>query len=460
MASTTALLLVSFLFVIFDNSQSESHGWYQKPVDLKTLDNGVIELGIDLRKGGSITYLSQSKRNFSIINIHDMGREVQLSFYSGPAQYEPSPGSQACNTSWRHGVWPWNPIGAGDVVGNTGEVLDIQVDDNAHSMYVKSKPLQWACDKVSCECTFEKWITLNGPTATVRTSLTNSRSDKTFYGGYGQELPAVYTTGYLHRLFTYSDTEPFTNAPMKELPTGPSSPNGFVATEHWAAMVDDKEWGLGVFQPETSQMLGRFFGDHPGTGGPTDDATGYIAPVNEEILDWNIVYNFTFHLIVGDLDTIRSTVYNLSQNLTSCLSYDFVSDRQHFTIGNAVDTGVPNQYWQIVMEENDPQVIGPVCVWKAEDHPKLYINASYSTKQASNSTKGQVFWAGQGPKNFSDTNSVSFDVKTDGLWHMYEVDLSLATTYSGPLYGLRFDPVSAGVPGSYIKLASIHTSSK
>ena len=56
---------------------------------------------------------SASDNNESVINIHDMGREVQLSFYSGPDVYEPSPGSEQCNTSWRFGVWPWNPIGAG-----------------------------------------------------------------------------------------------------------------------------------------------------------------------------------------------------------------------------------------------------------------------------------------------------------------------------------------------------------
>ena len=424
---------------------------------LKTISNGIIELGIDLLKGGSIAYLSEYKKNLSVINIHDMGREVQLSFYSGPDDYEPFPGSQACNTSWRHGLWPWNPIGAGDVTGNTGEVLHVQVDDNSHSMYVKSKPLQWACKNVSCECIFEKWITLDGPTASVKASLTNFRSDKTFYSGHDQELPAVYTTGYLHRLFTYSDTEPFTNDPLRELPVGPTFPNAFLATEHWAAMVDANEWGLGVYQPEVTQMLGRFVGDHPGTGGPTDDATGYIAPINEEILDWNIVYNFSFYLILGELETIRSTVYQLSRNLTTCIDSDFVSTREHFVIKNAADTGVPNQFWQIIMEKNDPQVIGPVCVWKAEDIPRLYINASYSSRQATNSTKGQVYWAKNGPKAYDNQNSVSFDIKADGKWHVYEVNLAQISTYTGPMYGLRFDPVPAGTPGSYLKLAFIHS---
>ena len=61
-----------------------------------------------------ISVVAVSGKDASVINTHDMGREVQLSFYSGPSQYEPSPGSQQCNTSWRQGNWPWNPIGAGE----------------------------------------------------------------------------------------------------------------------------------------------------------------------------------------------------------------------------------------------------------------------------------------------------------------------------------------------------------
>ena len=101
-SATTFLLCCCFLFVfVRSNSKLEQ---YQFATDLKTIDNGIVELGIDLQRGGSITYLSQSKKNFSIINIHDMGREVQLSFYAGSANYEPSPdpGSEACNTSWHH----------------------------------------------------------------------------------------------------------------------------------------------------------------------------------------------------------------------------------------------------------------------------------------------------------------------------------------------------------------------
>ena len=110
------------------------------------------------------------------------------------------------------------------------------------------------------------------------------------------------------------------------------------------------------------------------------------------------------------------------------------------------------------MEKRDPQLIGPVCFWKAEDYPKLYINASYSTKQASNSTKGRIYWLQrQGSESFNEQNSIPFEVKADGMWHVYKVDLSQVSTYSGAVYRLRFDPADTGVTGSYIKLAFIHT---
>lgn len=48
------------------------------------LDNGVIRVGVDATRGGSIGFLAQSSTNYSVINTHDMGREIQLSFYGGP----------------------------------------------------------------------------------------------------------------------------------------------------------------------------------------------------------------------------------------------------------------------------------------------------------------------------------------------------------------------------------------
>lgn len=424
---------------------------------LTLLDNGVITIGLDSNRGGSITYLSQSGSDLNVINSYDMGREVQLSFYSGPSSYEPAPGSQACNTVWYHGQWPWNPIGAGDVIGHGGTVLSIEVNESSFSLYVRSRPLQWACDNVECECIFEKWIQLKGTAVVVRARLSNNRADKTQYGGYFQELPAVYTIGFLYRLFTYNGTAPFTGDPVTELNTdGPIwTPGMFPATESWAAMMDSSgTWGLGVFQPDTMRFSAGFFGTR-GSGGPSDSQTGYIAPNQDEIIDWNIQYDFTYHLVLGNLDTIRAYVYQNPPSSVLCLSYVFEINRQHFTVSNAADSGVPDGCWHVTMELNDPQLVGPLCLWDAEKYPVLLINASYSPTQAS--TTAQVFWSSTampGPQ-FSEAQSIRFPIIPDGQFHLYEVVLSNNPAYTGPLYCLRFDPVDTGTTGSYVDVASI-----
>ena len=84
--------------------------------------------------------------NYNVINCHDMGREVQLSFYSGPVPYDPAQCPQ-----WMGSNWPWNPIGAGDVFGNHGDILDLT--STATSVHLVTRPLQWACKDVACKRT-------------------------------------------------------------------------------------------------------------------------------------------------------------------------------------------------------------------------------------------------------------------------------------------------------------------
>ena len=93
------------------------------------LDNGVIRVGIDRSLGGAITWLSQSTavtpRPANVINSHDFGRQIQMSFYSGPVpfgveQKKPQP-------HWRH--LGWNPIQSGDDYGNRSRVLEHRNDE-------------------------------------------------------------------------------------------------------------------------------------------------------------------------------------------------------------------------------------------------------------------------------------------------------------------------------------------
>ncbi len=55
---------------------------------------------------------------------------------------------------------------------------------------------------------------------------------------------------------------------------------GFHATEHWAALLDDSSFGVGVFMPDAIAFGGGFAGALKGSGGPRDDQTGYLRPTS------------------------------------------------------------------------------------------------------------------------------------------------------------------------------------
>ena len=408
------------------------------------LDNGILKVGVDLDRGGSIGYLADVKKGGNVVNTHDFGRWIGQSYYSGP-----KPFGQA-HPAWKD--WPWNPVSGGDVYGHSSKVIDQRND--GRRLYVKTIPQQWALNNVPAECTFESWITLSGRTVAVRNRLTNSRQDKTQYAALDQELPALYTIGALHRLVTYDGDKPFSDAPPKVIPNRPAKNGpqwtGFQSTEHWAAQLDENDWGLGVCHPGVIRWTGGFYGQG-GAGRTADDATGYIAPVRREILDHNIVYEYHYTLILDTLDNIRQYAY--AQRPKSLLpDYHFKNDRQHWWLVGSTDSGYPiRDFMRVKVEQADPQMIGPEALWEAKGAPKLYIRAAYRTKHRA----AQLFWKTTDQPAFTEKRSVRFEINPDGKLHTYEIDLGKLSAYRGMITGLRFDPVEAGGANETVDVISI-----
>ena len=410
------------------------------------LDNGVIRVGVDLARGGTITYLSQSiavagAEAVNVVNSFRLGREVQQAYWSGPDNYG-NPAPPLTGTSW-------NANAAGDTYGHPSTILE-QTNDGK-TIYTKTIPKQWALNDVDCECVTEQWIRLDGNAVQGHSRLTNHRSDHTQYPSHGQNLPAADTNGPFWRLLTYNGDVPYTNAPLTELP--PRREQiwwwTFSATEHWAALVNDSGFGLGVFNPGVTQFFGGFAGDQH-FGGPSDDPTGFIAPGGPEIIDWNIVYEYDYALVLGTLDEIRA--YAVAHRPDDRPDYHFAHDRQHFsTFVNATDNGWPiSGALHVNLDQADPYIIGPEQWWQAQDVPRLYITAAYHTS----GTSAQIFWTvpGQGT---AEERSVRFTTIPDGLYHTYTVDLSASPAYQGTITGLRFDPSEGNDPSGYVEIASI-----
>ncbi len=167
-------VLVPLLLVVIVITRSTwAEDSRQIPVRLSVIDNGMIRLGVDLNRGGSITFLADAKNRENVVNAYDLGREIQQSYFSGP-----NPFGRGHHPGWKR--WGWNPIAAGDVFGNTGKVISHRRTKD--SIYVKCVPRQWALNGVPGECTFETWISLEASTVRIRCRLNNRRPDTNQYG--------------------------------------------------------------------------------------------------------------------------------------------------------------------------------------------------------------------------------------------------------------------------------------
>lgn len=414
------------------------------------LDNGVVKVGIELGKGGSITYLSKSGTSDNVINNHDLGRQIQQSYYSGPQPYNPS---NNANPNWPN--WPWNPIQTGDSYNHPALVL--AHTNTGQSLYVKCRPMQWALNNVPGECTFESWITLNGSVVTVSNRLVNQRTDTPQqFTGRDQELPAVYTIGRLYRLFSYAGDAPFTGGVQTNLPIVPPPWQSWRATESWAALVDGNGWGLGVYHPGAVRFIGGFHGP-PGSGGPNNDPTGYISPLHVEILDRNIEYTYTYQLILGTLPEIRAHVY--AQPYRPGADFRFCTDRQHWSYLQTTDTGWPlNGRLRVNLAGNDPQMWSPMCAYYATNVPKLYVRAAYQIANPTGRATGQLFWQTSSNSAFSEARSLRFPVIPDGQFRTYELNLAASNSYAGLITSLRFDPALSGQSGDFADIAWISSS--
>jgi len=410
------------------------------------LDNGEVRIGMDLALGGAVTFLSSRDHPGNIVNSHDLGRQIQMSHYSGPWPYEV--GDKKPHKAWA-GLG-WNPIQTGDCHMNPSKVVEHRND--GRELYIKCIPMQWPLDNVPGDCLFETWTTLEGPVIRMRYRCTNHRDDKTQYRPCPQELPAVYTISRLWRLMSYTGDKPFTNDALTHVKNDYRKPwpwTRFIATERWAALVDDNDWGLGVFKDDGGEFHGGIHGEGR-SDDPRHGSTAYVAPIHQENLDWNIVYEHRTEYVVGKLDEIRKR-FNAMATRTPP-AWRFATDRQHWTFRDATDQGFPLKgEWRVRFGDRKPRLESPLQVWRADSAPALDLEIAY-TGQA---TTAKVLWKRIDEDRFSPARSLPLELKADGTYRTYRLDLSSSPEYRGLIVGLAIEPVEKPRPGEEIAIRSI-----
>lgn len=410
------------------------------------LENDQVRVGLDLALGGAVTFLSAKDRPGNLINSADLGRQIQMSHYSGPWPFEV--GDKKPHPHWV-GLG-WNPIQTGDCYLNPSRVVEHRLTD--HEIYVRCIPMQWPLDNVPGDCVFETWTTLEGPIIHMRFRCTNQRQDRTAYRPGAQELPAVYTISRLSRLMAYTGDQPFTGAPLTQVTNDWRQPwpwTRFTATERWAALVDDTGWGLGVFKDNGGEFHGGIYGDQR-SDDPKHGSTSYVAPIHRDHFDHNIVYEHRTSFMVGQLDDVRRR-FNAMATPTPP-AWTFHHDRQHWTLHHGSDEGFPlNGAWRIRFAEQKPRLEGPTFTWRAEKAPLVALRIAYPGP----ATQGRILWKTLEQDAFHPQRSVTFDLQSSDEARTYRIDLSTSPAYRGLITGLALEPTAHPQPEGRITLESI-----
>jgi hypothetical protein len=415
--------------------------------DIQLVENAHIRVGITRKWGGAITHVS-IPGGPNIINSHDLGRQIQQSYYSGPPNYQKA--GKEKSKAWS--TFPWNPIQTGDAYRNGSQVVDVRISGN--SLYVKTIPMLWPMNNDPGECTMETWITLSktSPAFTYKARLTNQRSDKTQYKGGAQEVPAVYVNGPYHHLMMYTGDKPFTGGALRELRNDHREDWPWVnslPTEGWAALVNDAGTGIGVIVPSPIEFHGGFSGKR-GIGGETDGSTGYMSPIASEVLDHNVVFDYRADFVVGNVSEIRAAAEK--HRPRGLPAWDFSERRSGWIYESGTDAGFPLK-GRGLGGTPEPgletlRILGPYAIWQASAAKRVRLQIS---AKAAGSVR--MFWRGLPPADastkpslwsawrgtwFDNERSVSAMFPA-GKKRWVDIDLSGNVNYKGAICGLGLD---------------------
>lgn len=408
------------------------------------LDNGRVKVGVDLSLGGAITWLSRDGGE-NLVNSHDFGRQIQMSYYSGPVPFEAN--GQKPSEHWKH--LGWNPVQSGDDFDNRSKTIEHRND--GRTLYVKCIPLQWPLNNVPGECVFESWLELDGIAMKGRARLTNARADRTQYPARHQEIPALYANAPFHRVVSYTGDKPFTGGEVQLIPKPQTKFPwaSWSATEQWSALLDEKDRGVGLIAPGIVRFMGGFAGK-PGANDPRGNSTGYLAPIASEIIDYNIVHEYRYEVVPGSLAEIRERAAKSAQR--GLPAWKFEKTRLGWSYIKTKDAGWPIAgMLHVFSQGNNPQLIGPLTFWNAADAPVAVIDAAFKTA----GKHAALHWQRHGESAMRKEDSLSFPIIGDGEFRRITVRLANAKSYIGAMSQLRFSPLPQGVNGDWVKVRSI-----
>lgn len=203
----------------------------------------------------------------NLVNVHDLGREIQQSFYSN---IDETNGYAPDDDVLYEGNLLYNPVQAGSAGHNQSQIIDYHVTDS--EIYVKCRPQDWFLRNTQTDSYMEStYAFAEDGTLRVTNRFVNFSEykdmDKARIGG--QETPAIYIVHPLN--YFYCETRSGTINDPNLLDAMTTQQKLYYDHEvkgdyhyvlnkdqffyDWFAFVNDKKFGLGIYMPKFDQLV-------------------------------------------------------------------------------------------------------------------------------------------------------------------------------------------------------------
>ncbi|MFT4688097.1 MAG: hypothetical protein ACKVHO_04185 [Verrucomicrobiia bacterium] len=266
----------------------------ERSEELLQIDNGTVKIGIDRKKGASITWLSWAGYPENMVNSADPGRLIQQSYYAGKGLVRITEGQ---HPSWS--PWTWNPIQGGGV-GSWAEVTRFERLDG-ETLYGETLPKLWDMHDEQAEAMMKQWTGFEpgmSNVVVVRCEFIARRNLNDRWGPAAlrpQEIPACYFTRNFQRFKSYLGDGRWRD---ERQPPGPPWGKAQPPLNAMACFAPNGQ-GVAVFSPAATRHWN--FGPHAG-GRSADPAAGpcvHVAPITRVNLGPKSTLRYRYWLIVG-----------------------------------------------------------------------------------------------------------------------------------------------------------------
>lgn len=274
--------------------------------DLRLLDNGTIKVGIDLRKGGSITWLSSAAYPKNTVNHSDPGRLIQQSYYAGLRLDRTAEGQS------RHwSPWSWNPIQGGGV-SSWARITRFERTEPP-TLFSETVPKLWDMPDEEAAAIMRQWTAFEPglpDVVVVRCEFVARRTPGDRWGPARlapQEVPACYFTRNFTTVRSYLG-----DGRWRDEAQPPGPPWGQAEPPRQAmAVFEPSGQGIAIFSPSATRPWN--FGPHgtAGTDAPTAGPCMHVAPIDRVNLGPRSTYRYRFWLIVGPAAQLASRLDTL-----------------------------------------------------------------------------------------------------------------------------------------------------